>query len=244
MLIKPKEVAIKDVDGVEKIFVISRLPATVGREILAKYPLSNAPKIGDYEVSKEAMLKNDGKIANMFGGGLTISHIASFIQSAAEDINLLSQSADALNLPVEVVDAFGKVVTSMGGDAQGARDTLMDMSNSIRVALQDTSSGKAEVFNSLKISLKDMQGDSIDAMEGVYRLSDAVQGLSKKEAILRIKEVGITDNKIIESILKGRTELEALTKKQKENGVVTKELVLQAQKYKQVTGGLKRYLIV
>lgn len=180
-----------------------------------------------------------GKIANMFGGGLTISHIASFIQSAAEDINLLSQSADALNLPVEVVDAFGKVVTSMGGDAQGARDTLMDMSNSIRVALQDTSSGKAEVFNSLKISLKDMQGDSIDAMEGVYRLSDAVQGLSKKEAILRIKEVGITDNKIIESILKGRTELEALTKKQKENGVVTKELVLQAQKYKQVTGGLK-----
>ncbi|ENN8374933.1 hypothetical protein [Providencia rettgeri] len=57
MLIKPKEVAIKDVDGVEKLFIISRLPATVGREILAKYPLSNAPKIGDYEVSKEAMLK-------------------------------------------------------------------------------------------------------------------------------------------------------------------------------------------
>lgn len=57
MLIKPKEVAIKDVDGNEKLFVISRLPATVGREILAKYPLSNAPKIGDYEVSKEAMFK-------------------------------------------------------------------------------------------------------------------------------------------------------------------------------------------
>ncbi|ENN8378240.1 hypothetical protein ACAX46_003701 [Providencia rettgeri] len=57
MLIKPKEVAIKDVDGIEKLFIISRLPATVGREILAKYPLSNAPKIGDYEVSKEAMLK-------------------------------------------------------------------------------------------------------------------------------------------------------------------------------------------
>ncbi|HFW7071219.1 TPA: hypothetical protein ACIC9P_002468 [Morganella morganii] len=57
MLIKPKEVQIKDVDGIEKAFVISRLPAVTGREILAKYPLSNAPKIGDYEVSKEAMLK-------------------------------------------------------------------------------------------------------------------------------------------------------------------------------------------
>lgn len=57
MLIKPKEVAVKDADGVEKTFIISRLPAITGREILAKYPLSNAPKIGDYEVSKEAMLK-------------------------------------------------------------------------------------------------------------------------------------------------------------------------------------------
>ncbi len=57
MLIKPKEISVKDVDGIEKSFIISRLPATVGREILTKYPLSNAPKIGDYEVSKEAMLK-------------------------------------------------------------------------------------------------------------------------------------------------------------------------------------------
>ncbi|WP_272577040.1 hypothetical protein [Providencia sp. PROV274] len=179
------------------------------------------------------------KMAGMVGIGLTIGGIASFVQSTAEEVNLLSQSADALSLPVEEVDAFGKVITSMGGDAQGARDSLMDMSESIGEALQDTSSGKAEVFKSLKISLKDMQGDSINAMEGLYRLSDAVQGLSKEEAIFRIKEVGITDNKIVESILKGRKELEALTKKQKENGVVTKELALQAQKYKEVTGGLK-----
>ena len=57
MLIKPKEITITDADREEHTFIISRLPATIGREILAKYPLSNAPKIGDYEVSKEAMLK-------------------------------------------------------------------------------------------------------------------------------------------------------------------------------------------
>ncbi|MEY8113640.1 MULTISPECIES: hypothetical protein [unclassified Providencia] len=179
------------------------------------------------------------KMAGMVGLGLTIGGVASFIQSTAEEVNILSQSADAMNLPVEDVDAFGKVITAMGGDAQGARDSLMDMSESIGEALQDTSSGKADVFKSLKISLKDVKGDSINAMEGLYRLSDAVQGMSKEEAIFRIKEVGITDNKIVESILKGRQELEALTKKQKENGVVTKELALQSQKYKEVTGGLK-----
>ncbi|HEK1910658.1 TPA: hypothetical protein SMR85_000544 [Proteus mirabilis] len=57
MLIKPKEITVIDSDRQQHTFIISRLPATIGREILAKYPLSNTPKIGDYEVSKEAMLK-------------------------------------------------------------------------------------------------------------------------------------------------------------------------------------------
>lgn len=57
MLIKPKEITVIDSERQQHTFIISRLPATIGREILAKYPLSNAPKIGDYEVSKEAMLK-------------------------------------------------------------------------------------------------------------------------------------------------------------------------------------------
>ena len=57
MLIKPKEITVIDSDRQQHPFIISRFPATIGREILAKYPLSNAPKIGDYEVSKEAMLK-------------------------------------------------------------------------------------------------------------------------------------------------------------------------------------------
>ncbi|SFN98188.1 hypothetical protein [Xenorhabdus japonica] len=57
MLIKPKTITITDADREAHTFIISRLPATVGREILAKYPLSNAPKIGDYAISHEAMLK-------------------------------------------------------------------------------------------------------------------------------------------------------------------------------------------
>ena len=54
-LIKPQDVTVTDLDGEERTFMISRLPATVGREILAKYPVANAPKLGDYGVSSEAM---------------------------------------------------------------------------------------------------------------------------------------------------------------------------------------------
>lgn len=56
-MIKPKEFAAKDYEGAEKTFIISKLPATLGREILAKYPVSNIPKLGEYQSSEEAMLK-------------------------------------------------------------------------------------------------------------------------------------------------------------------------------------------
>lgn len=36
---------------------IGKWPATVGREIMVKYPLSNLPKIADYGLSEETMLK-------------------------------------------------------------------------------------------------------------------------------------------------------------------------------------------
>lgn len=54
--IKPKTITLKNRDDEEKEFIISRLPATVCREIMSKYPLSNLPKVGEYAVSEEAML--------------------------------------------------------------------------------------------------------------------------------------------------------------------------------------------
>lgn len=56
MLIDPKEITIK-YEEEEYKFNISKLPATVGREIISKYPIANMPKIGDYAVSQETMFK-------------------------------------------------------------------------------------------------------------------------------------------------------------------------------------------
>lgn len=50
-MIDPQEI---EVDG--KKFIISKFPATIGREIMAKYPIANMPKLGDYKVSHEVML--------------------------------------------------------------------------------------------------------------------------------------------------------------------------------------------
>lgn len=51
-MIEPKEIQI---DG--KKYTVSKFPAVAGREIIAKYPLSGMPKLGDYAVNEETMLK-------------------------------------------------------------------------------------------------------------------------------------------------------------------------------------------
>ncbi len=56
-MIKPQEVTITDGDGVERIYVVSRMPATQGREVFTQYVSANIPKVGSYDVSQELMLK-------------------------------------------------------------------------------------------------------------------------------------------------------------------------------------------
>ncbi len=51
-LLEPKDVTI---DGIT--YKIGKFPAVAGREIITKYPLSNIPRVGDYAVSEEIMLK-------------------------------------------------------------------------------------------------------------------------------------------------------------------------------------------
>ncbi|MDO5764081.1 MAG: hypothetical protein Q4P84_00065 [Elusimicrobiales bacterium] len=51
-LLEPKEIVINDAT-----YRIGKFPAVAGREIITKYPLSNIPRVGDYAVSEEIMLK-------------------------------------------------------------------------------------------------------------------------------------------------------------------------------------------
>lgn len=57
MLLEPKTITLPTQSGEPRNYVLSKFPAVAGREIVAKYPTSNVPKLGDYGVSEETMLK-------------------------------------------------------------------------------------------------------------------------------------------------------------------------------------------
>ena len=67
-LINPTPLSLTDMDGRERSFILSKFPAVQGREIIAKYPTSALPKLGDYNVSEEIMLKLMSYVAVDLGG--------------------------------------------------------------------------------------------------------------------------------------------------------------------------------
>lgn len=56
-MLEPKELQLTDASGTVRTFLISKFPAIAGRKIVTKYPISNIPKIGEYQQSEEVMLE-------------------------------------------------------------------------------------------------------------------------------------------------------------------------------------------
>lgn len=180
--------------------------------------------------------------AGALGGLAAAFSVSAAISGAfarADNIRAIEQTSDAIGAAIENVDAFGKAAEAMGGDAQGARDSLTDMAEKMGEAMSDVDSGAAKAFKSLGISLKSADGGTKDAISGMLDLASAVEGLDRSAAVFKIKELGITDNRTVEMILKGRQELERMLRVQKEQGVVTKEAAENARKLTEATGSLK-----
>lgn len=69
---KPKPKTITTQEDGDRTYILSKFPAVAGREIVTKYPISNVPKIGEYEVSKATMFQLMGFVGVDTGGGNVI----------------------------------------------------------------------------------------------------------------------------------------------------------------------------
>ncbi|CUJ80688.1 MULTISPECIES: hypothetical protein [Achromobacter] len=145
-----------------------------------------------------------------------------------EQIRTVSEVSGAA---VEDVDAFGKSVELLAGDAEGARSSLEGLGRSAYDAMQDVNSSQAKAFADLKVSLKGADGQIKGTMELMGDLADAIQGKDRRKAEGMLAGVGITDRKTIDLLFKGKQELSSLMRAQKEQGVVTKEAVERARAY-------------
>lgn len=56
-LLNPKEIELTDRKGVTHRYIVSEIPCTYSREIVAQYPTSALPKVGDYQLNETLMFK-------------------------------------------------------------------------------------------------------------------------------------------------------------------------------------------
>ena len=194
---------------------------------------------GAMEKEASSVSKLVKRIAGFAVASFSVGAAISGAFARADNIRAIEQTSDAIGASIENVDAFGKAAEAMGGDAQGARDSLTDMAEKMGEAMSDVESGAAKTFKSLGISLKSADGSTKDAISGMLDLASAVEGLDRSAAVFKIKELGITDNRTVEMIIKGRQELERMLRVQKEQGVVTKEAAENSRKLTEATGSLK-----
>lgn len=171
----------------------------------------------------EAFAGFAAKALGALTAALSVGSLISGAVDRASQIGELARTSEALNIAIDDLDAFGKAAERAGGDAQGARDSLTDMAEALGEALSDKESGRAKAFQALGLTITDVNGKAKDGLTGILDLASAVEGLDKSTAVFKIKELGITDNRTVEMVLKGRKELERMLSVQKEQGVVTKE---------------------
>lgn len=102
-LIKPKDIEVEDIDGNTINVRISRLPATIGREILVQYLPSAMPKVGDYKVNEDMMLKlmahvavvnKDGDAISLSNKTLVDNHIPDWQTLAKIEVEMLRYNTD------------------------------------------------------------------------------------------------------------------------------------------------------
>lgn len=68
-LLFPQTFTVKTQDGTERTYLLSKFPAVAGREIVTQYPISAMPKLGDYKVNEDVMLKLMGYVGVQMDNG-------------------------------------------------------------------------------------------------------------------------------------------------------------------------------
>ncbi len=131
------------------------------------------------------------------------------------------QDAATVGVDIEQYDAMTRVFAANGAEADDFRDSMIDLNEAMGEAAADAKSQKAESFKTFGISLKNAKGEAKDASQVMLELSDSLSKMDKQQATFQIKQLGITDNRVIAVLLQGNKALKEQIELQKQKFALT-----------------------
>lgn len=168
------------------------------------------------------------------GAWLTYSgaqRVAGIASEQATIIRAMGQTADAIGVAVEELDAFNFTMGDSLATAEASEGALAAVYRTAGQAAMRAESEHGKMFAALGMSVKDAQGNVKNAIDLMLDVAGAAEGLDRASAINIFQKLGITDRKVQEGMLKGRRALEDQMRAHKAAGVVTEEQAEMAEKY-------------
>lgn len=180
---------------------------------------------GFNEVAKSAT-----KFLAIIGGTVAIKR---FVSDMIESNAALDRFSQNLNRSVSDISAWSNAAELAGGSAEGLQGT-MDMLSKSQTELQLTGqSSLIPYFSALGVSLADAQGKARPVNDLLLGLADRFSRMDRTTANNMGRMMGI-DQGTMNLLLKGRSEVELLIKRQKEYGAVSKQQAEEASRLQRV----------
>lgn len=167
----------------------------------------------------ENVAKSAAKFLALIGGTMAVKR---FIENQIEANAALDRFAQNLDQSANSISAWGNAAELAGGSAEGLQGT-MDMLSKSQTELQLTGqSGLIPYFSALGLSLADTQGKARPVNDLLLDLADRFSKMDRTTANNMGRMMGI-DQGTMQLLLKGRSEVELMIRRQKEYGAVTKK---------------------
>ena len=182
----------------------------------------------DGAVSFDNIAKSAAKFLAVIGGTVAVKR---FIENQIEANAALDRFAQNLGQGINVISAWSNSAELAGGSAEGLQST-MDLLSKSQTELQLTGqSSLIPYFSALGLSLADTQGKARPVNDILLDLSDRFSKMNRTTANNLGRMMGI-DQGTLQLLLKGRSEVELMIRRQKEYGAVTKQQAEEASRLK------------
>ncbi len=165
-----------------------------------------------------ALAESATKFLAVIGGTMAVKRFVEQTIESSAALNLLSKN---LGESAERISALSNAAEIAGGSASGLQGTL-DMLSRAQTELQITGqSSLVPYFAQLGIAMADANGKARNTSDMLLDLSDRLRGMDRTTANNLGRMMGL-DQGTMNLLLRGRSEVELMIRRQEEYGAVTK----------------------
>lgn len=170
------------------------------------------------------------KLIGVIASVASVAKLFNMASDFAESTKSLRNLSDQTGIAVDDLDGLQKGLSRVGVDSANTAQALTGIVNVI--------GSESKALTDLGIAVKDSQGNFRDTLDVLGDISDVSKGMDSKEATAFFKSLRITDPQLINTLRKGRSEIENLIRAEKIKGVADEEQLKLAQEYEEASNNL------